>query len=1150
MGLQILAGGAGTGKSRRCYEEIVDYVEADTSHQAVLIVPDQDTHTAEYAQASLFPSGGFTRVRVTGFHQLAHAVFYELHAGASGTLSPVGEELMIRRILSEEAEEFSVFAGEGTPPRMEQALSRVFNNMDNYSVDAASLDKAAGAVKENPELSEKLTQLSSLYRKIRKDAKGTLAAFAEEIPKSTFLKNAKIWIDGFHSLPPVLLAIVKSLAGTAQSVTVTVPLLKGEEKNPYFLRPAAFYESLIKIGKEPKTVWLTKPMRFKDASLSALSTGFFSFPGKACPQKEETKDCPIRLSAFSNPMAEAQGIAREIGDLVRNGARYRDMTVLLADMDGYADLLERAFHTYGIPFFLDRKEPMAAHGCIRFLRSMVRFLMAEEEEKGSGWQQNLLFSMLKTGLFKSGYKETDPPEKRDAALTAGHIAKLENYVLQFGIGPGEWHKEWDYRIIRDIDSEPPAPTPGEESYLKSVNAIRKTFVTRMDTLTESWSKAKTGKERCAVFYEWLTRENSVPFKLALWDGKDQRGPHFQVWSKFLGLLDNLAEAEGDEPVSAQDFLSVLDDGLLSLTFSSIPPTLDHVTVTSISRGYNGNNRFLFLPGLLEGTFPKRVSVESIFPPEEMEALDKAGFHLEENRQERTSEENFLLYLALTRESDRLYLSYPTVTDDARKGVPASLLTRLHHLGYTKRSEKPDLLLSHADLSTFQNPRQALSLLPLALGEAIPDSSSLWTGLKNWAGQNAPDLLKESLAGLHYENKARPLTQEETDALLYKDGSHQLKVSISQLQNYRRCPYRYFLENVLSLRERDKVRLGPNEIGNYIHGGLHLFTEYLKGQGKDWKDATDDEIKNKLKDLTTEMAPRMRGMLLTNTGAGRFMKEILDNTLEETIKVIRRMNSQSRFRTEQAEKEFSFTLANGVTVKGKIDRYDTWKDDANKDFVSIWDYKTGKEEAKLDEMRLGIKLQLPTYALALGKESPGCLPAALLYLHILPLKIRSIKAEKIPVSGTADPKPQDDVKGYYLEDTKTWKALDEKAGTAEAYVNKIFNNPDKIGNMTPAKANTHRLDYVQMENLMKQADGHLGTFSDSIMKGEFPIKPYLYRNFDGCAYCPFTSVCRFDPSMEGEDYDKLAPMDEKEVMSMLEKGTDATDSPAASQIQKP
>ena len=155
-----------------------------------------------------------------------------------------------------------------------------------------------------------------------------------------------------------------------------------------------------------------------------------------------------------------------------------------------------------------------------------------------------------------------------------------------------------------------------------------------------------------------------------------------------------------------------------------------------------------------------------------------------------------------------------------------------------------------------------------------------------------------------------------------------------------------------------------------------------------------------------------------------------------------------------------------------------------------------------------------------------------------------------MSGTADPKPQDDVKGYYLEDTKTWKALDEKAGTAEAYVNKIFNNPDKIGNMTPARANTHRLDYVQMENLMKQADGHLGTFSDSIMKGEFPIKPYLYRSFDGCAYCPFTSVCRFDPSMEGEDYDKLAPMDEKEVMSMLEKGSDATDSPAASQIQKP
>ena len=80
MGLHFIFGAAGTGKTRRCCEEIRDYVTGKKGRSAFFLVPDQETYTAERMLADIFPGHGFIDATVCGFSRLAYRVFNGLRS--------------------------------------------------------------------------------------------------------------------------------------------------------------------------------------------------------------------------------------------------------------------------------------------------------------------------------------------------------------------------------------------------------------------------------------------------------------------------------------------------------------------------------------------------------------------------------------------------------------------------------------------------------------------------------------------------------------------------------------------------------------------------------------------------------------------------------------------------------------------------------------------------------------------------------------------------------------------------------------------------------------------------------------------------------------------------------------------------------------
>lgn len=133
----------------------------------------------------------------------------------------------------------------------------------------------------------------------------------------------------------------------------------------------------------------------------------------------------------------------------------------------------------------------------------------------------------------------------------------------------------------------------------------------------------------------------------------------------------------------------------------IPPTLDHVTVTSMDRGYAAEAKVVFIPGALEGSFPKKIDDSGFFTETEKQVLLKsARINLGNNLMELVQEEQFYTYLALTRASDALYLSYPAAATDGSAAEPSFLLERLKALGYYTESTEVSPPSPHHDDPSF------------------------------------------------------------------------------------------------------------------------------------------------------------------------------------------------------------------------------------------------------------------------------------------------------------------------------------------------------------------------------------------------------------------------------------------------------------------
>ena len=408
MSLQLMVGRSGSGKTSIVYENLIRESLDHPDQYFFLIVPEQYTLQTQKDIVEKHVKNGTMNIDIVSFPRLAYRIFEELSYFPNQILEDMGKRMILRRILEEEKGNLKVFGSSIKKPGFVEEMKSMISELYQYQVE---MDKLGSLdTKNQARLSLKLQDLILIREEFQKYldkdvivAEQLLELLAAKAEESKLLKDCVIYIDGFTGFTPVQNHLLSTLLKLAKKVTVTVTAEPGTEKkrgmNAHALfaisnRMALSLEKMCEENAIPMnpTIYVGegRPVRLKDADdLAALEAGLFRIN-----QQYIYEEKPEHITLFSgrDRQEEVAAICEKIAYYVRKeGLRYRDIAVIVGDMEQYAAHFEQCFAELDMPYFIDHKKSILNNPCVETIRGLYQ--LTEEN-----FSYRSVFRYLKAGL--------------------------------------------------------------------------------------------------------------------------------------------------------------------------------------------------------------------------------------------------------------------------------------------------------------------------------------------------------------------------------------------------------------------------------------------------------------------------------------------------------------------------------------------------------------------------------------------------------------------------------------------------------------------------------------------------------------------------------------------------------------------------------
>ena len=467
------------------------------------------------------------------------------------------------------------------------------------------------------------------------------------------------------------------------------------------------------------------------------------------------------------------------------------------------------------------------------------------------------------------------------------------------------------------------------------------------------------------------------------------------------VLGQLSELDDVEPgTGLAEFRQALEQAL-DAPSGRTGATGSGVFVASLGAAIGMEFDAVWILGMAEGAFPPRPVEDPLLPDRARRSLGRSlGNGKLPQRRDAVLDER-RRYLAALAIGKRRYLSYARTDPGARRGQrPAPWLLdaasdRQGDAGAGPRVTSQELTqISAPWLSVIQSPEEALK--DAAGGRAADGHEYDLVDLAKWR-QTGGGLDRHPLAGpLHTSPIGRALNMErargkraltEWDGYLGQAarGSARLSGALTRvfsptrLESWSKCPFQFFLGNVLSLSAwetpEDVLTISALERGTLIHRILERFISETLASGPPSEGvAWGPTHISRIKAIAGEefRAAEARGVtgrrILWEAGKEEIIRDLLGFLEKDTERLAQ--NGMQPWRTEHP---FGFEgppvaldLPDGeqVSFRGLIDRIDV---DASLSRAVVVDYKTGSpvpyRGMSEDPLGRGARLQLPVYALA-------------------------------------------------------------------------------------------------------------------------------------------------------------------------------------------
>ncbi|MCC7141995.1 MAG: exodeoxyribonuclease V subunit gamma, partial [Candidatus Eisenbacteria bacterium] len=851
MAVRFLLGVAGSGKTHHCLAGLRT-AEAE-ARVAIYIVPEQFTYSAdrELLEGSDLP--GLRHTRVLSFSRLATWLEERSDQASPPTLDPAVRPMVLRAAL---ARLDPVALGPLAPfrhrPGFLDELARFVSEIRNHGmVDfLAALERgeraeiALGVRAKLRALGRAFDAYQELLRELRReDPEERLARLPGLIAlQAAELRGVSIWVDGFLSWTrrerDALVAL--ALAGANLEIALCLDPTEALPRAPFLpiARSRRLLEAVLRnsgLEPAPPLVFPARP-RFRAPGLAALEANLLS------EQPRPAEASEVTLLTAADRRQEVQLWARAIDRWLRvdaPAAAPREIAVLVRDIEPYREAVHEIFPRYRIPYFLDERRSVIAHPRVRFLIGAFEVIL-------SGWKRASVISWLRSPLLGNAPATIDLLE--NLSLAAGHnfeawhapewpdapllprerrwrvSAPEEALPTASEAESEESEVEADATDLLEVEVEEPGPEQGGDIGL--VEPSRRRCLLPLRALELAWGSGLSGPEA-----QGALRTHLGPLVRPI-TGEDPAW-EARVEEALEKLIEEAALIWREVPVSLDDFARTLREGLRALRLGVTPVRLDEVSVGDVRRSRLQGIRHAIVGGLTDGAFPRAVPDGPVVNELDRAALAALGAPLGPTAREQQEEETYLFYIALTRCSDQLVLTY--ATSDALGGPlgPSLLLSEVERALPTLAPVPPPLLVENGPVAAVQTlPELEATLTRLAVQDdvreplldllrTVPDGGQPAPGSSGDPWDDLRARLERRVADGEFERRVVS-THLEADVQEVLYGGNELLSSVSRLESYARCPYQHFAGSVLKLAPRIVAEVSAIETGLLAHAALELF----------------------------------------------------------------------------------------------------------------------------------------------------------------------------------------------------------------------------------------------------------------------------------------------------------------------------------------
>lgn len=765
-----------------------------------------------------------------------------------------------------------------------------------------------------------------------------------------------------------------------------------------------------------------------------------------------------------------------------NNITYNDIKIIVPNIENYKDEIISKFNKYNIPLFIDDSQTIFSSPYVKAIRGFIdcidkdfsyesimsfvnsglfSIIYSEDDDSFNfndsiyyfdnalrmfginsfnqlvnkkTFLNKLFFYMSNNEIINKGSQKQYLDDKTYIELL-DYIDKKETQIKEIGLNNKNnidnpifnnkseisKHSSQIYKIYNDIVYpivclyEDIIKTNKDKKYTftEFVNIIER-FIenTNLDEKVDSFIK-KLEIEK----YQFLNKKD-----LIILDKSKEKIKNILSLLKRIDI-ENITTKDNDEKdnkYTLTELSQILDLSIDIFKVKSIPFSMEQVVVGDLMRSRFDNPKVLFFIGMNDSALPQKRNDDSIINDKIRVVFNNNNIPISQSLLETTYNSRFYTYLALTNETDDLYLSYTDTNVENEVDYKSKYLTEVEDLFKKEVIDKNNnkKLINVLDELSKTNNKQ----LPIYDIKQMRDFISIHNSDNNMVIKNI-DKFIERLENLNtYEKNSlynAIISKYYYDILLKIDNNknnieldkksysnidlRHLKIkkdnmsrllgnnkeySATSLENYARCPYKYFIEKIIGLKQRENNNTDQRDIGNIFHSVLETFfnnenhyINVIDEKGKDKRNNIDiysEKLKTEIYDISEKIIIKEFDThnKKNDTNAQKFIIDYIKEVIYQSIiYILSQIKFESPLVKVYHELSFDdFNIDKKNKLKGRIDQVELLKsfDDKSKYvdsslslnddtlYIKITDYKSSEKKIEQKKIESGETIQFIIY----------------------------------------------------------------------------------------------------------------------------------------------------------------------------------------------